>query len=233
MPDESATIVSESTASTDSGEVNTEAQEPTTDANLELEKLRKDAEASKGRAKKLSESEANLAKALDRITELEASVAKSTAEAERRAEEEAREREKTEPGFWQKYQQDKSRREGEATLTQREKNLQAQQAEVDKAREELKPYIKARDVDAFLAEGKFTANREDLIKWTDGSREQMESFCKQFGTANEQTERGKPDTGVTSGGGYSDAKFIELIGNGTLKLDKQNMARAKKLGLVK
>lgn len=73
---------------------------------------------------------------------------------------------------------------------------------------------------------------EDLVGKTE---EQAKEFCKKYGKPKEsqQEEQHQPDSGIGSGGKLSDKSFIEGIGSGKIQLTKENMERAKNLGLIK
>lgn len=62
----------------------------------------------------------------------------------------------------------------------------------------------------------------------------IEAYATLFGkTGDEHKDDPKPDSGETVGGGLSDEAFITKLGSGEEAITKEDLARAKKLGIFR
>ena len=168
----------------------------------ELDQLRKEASASKGRAKKVTDLEGKLSNALQRLDEIEESgIAKDD------------EKGKT------AYQLKKERR----TLQEELDNLKARIQELEpyeaqaKEREQM---TAAEKQIAKLLENVEGLSLANVLKITGGDIERAKAFITEYGKSKGQTSQTVPDSSVTIGGGkdISGLNPKETISEGLKKI---------------
>ena len=120
-------------------------------------------------------------------------------------------------------------REQESKLAEKERELSEKEAKVNESLSKVAEYERRETANRVAA--KHSVNLETLLKFTDGSSEAMEelalSLPKRAGTSL------IPDSGKTTGSGLSDEAFIQKLGAGGNPLTKEDLERAKKLGITR
>jgi len=188
-----------------------------------------DALSAAGRdAKTLDIREGKVKEALTKAEKLQADI---KADAEKRAE--------------QKYQEDLANA-GDDTLARSKvelnRDLRLAREELDNTKTKLgKRDEELTDARKVAAESTKERNAREIaskyevdsktLLLTDGSVEAMEALAKTLSGKTATTL--KPDSGKTIGGGLSDEAFIKRLGEGGESLTKEDLARAKKLGIIR
>lgn len=183
-------------------------------------KAASDVSAELGRMKKLNEGLIKSSQAIqDRLDK-------------RDREEVEREREKyqDQPDKLSAITERQARREAESKLTKAEQELEDERAKTTEAQGVSAKYTKEQNARGIAT--RLGVDFEPLLKHTDGSTEAMEDLAKSLPKKGE-TQTLTPDSGKTIGGGLSDEAFIKRLGEGGEPLTKDDLGRAKKLGITR
>ena len=114
----------------------------------------------------------------------------------------------------------------EAKLALKEAELDGRKGEYEEAQQVVAQSTKERNAREIAT--RLKVDPETLIKFAD-TEEAMEELAEKL---TKGTETPRPDSGGTTGGGLSDEAFITKLGSGGEPLTKEDLARAKKLGII-